>query len=120
MTTLREKYGYATDGKILVEVHENMIGQKYGTLTIKERSVDYVQPSSGKRSTRYTVKCDCGCETFASAYALVAGVKKYCGRSCEFYPGNTPKVPATKKQTIKRAVEAAKANPSFWPAPRAL
>ena len=56
----------------------DLVGQKYGRLTVIERAESSVQPS-GQKKTKWRCKCDCGNETIVTAYDLYHGHTKSCG-----------------------------------------
>lgn len=53
-------------------------GQRYGRLTVVERTDDYVSPA-GYRKTAWTCRCDCGRETTTLGNRLAAGAVRSCG-----------------------------------------
>ena len=53
-------------------------GQKYGNLTVIERSKDHILPS-GKPRTMWKCKCDCGNITYVSSQSLRSGTTISCG-----------------------------------------
>lgn len=56
----------------------NLIGQKFGKLTVVDRMEDYIYPS-GKTSTRWLCECDCGNEIVVIGQNLKKGLTKSCG-----------------------------------------
>ena len=56
----------------------DLIGQKFGKLTVFERADDCIHPS-GKHSTRWLCKCDCGNEIIVIGQHLKKGLTKSCG-----------------------------------------
>ena len=57
---------------------ENLVGKKFGKLTVIEKAEDHIYPS-GKHRPRYKCLCDCGKETIVMANALKNGSCKSCG-----------------------------------------
>jgi hypothetical protein len=56
---------------------ENLIGQKFGRLTVKERVKN---PNNSKdRHYKWRCDCDCGGEVFADTHTLKSGKSKSCG-----------------------------------------
>ena len=62
---------------------ENLIGQKFGKLTVLYRDEDRVS-ASGKKSVIWHCKCDCGNEVNVKAANLKRGSTKSCGCSQGF------------------------------------
>ena len=56
----------------------NLIGQKFGRLTVVKRVEDYISPK-GQHSARYLCKCDCGNESIVKSIYLKSGHTKSCG-----------------------------------------
>lgn len=56
----------------------NMIGKRFGKLTIIERAETHVTPS-GQRKVIWRCKCDCGNETMVQSQDLKSGHTKSCG-----------------------------------------
>lgn len=56
----------------------DITGEKYGMLTVVERSTDYVSPK-GYKSVRWRCVCDCGNETIVRACYLKSGAIRSCG-----------------------------------------
>ena len=56
----------------------DLTGQRFGMLTVIERSDDKISPS-GKRSTTYLCRCDCGEESVVLATNLRTGHTRSCG-----------------------------------------
>lgn len=57
---------------------EDLTGQRFGKLVVKERAEDYVSPK-GARSARWLCVCDCGNETVVLGSSLKAGKTHSCG-----------------------------------------
>lgn len=57
---------------------KNIIGNKYGKLTVIKRVDDHIQ-SNGKHRPSYLCKCDCGNECITTASNLQSGRTKSCG-----------------------------------------
>lgn len=57
---------------------ENMVGKKFGHLTVKRRVGDYVSPSGGAHK-RYECVCDCGAVINVLKEHLTSGRQKSCG-----------------------------------------
>lgn len=56
----------------------NIIGNRYGMLTVIERADDYIL-KNGKIKTRWKCLCDCGNEIIVMKNALSSGTTKSCG-----------------------------------------
>ena len=56
----------------------DMIGKKFGKLTVIKRSETYISPS-GQKKVRWLCKCDCGKEIIVSSQDLKNGHTKSCG-----------------------------------------
>lgn len=57
---------------------KELVGQRFGRLTVVERVADYVTPK-GQRKTRWKCICDCGKEHIVTATNLQTGEVKSCG-----------------------------------------
>lgn len=57
---------------------ENLIGRKFGNLTVIEEAPDYVSPL-GKKMTQWKCKCDCGNEIIATSRNIKTLHTKSCG-----------------------------------------
>lgn len=57
---------------------ENLVGRKFGNLTVIEEAPDYVSPL-GKRMTQWKCKCDCGNEIVATSRNIKTLHTKSCG-----------------------------------------
>lgn len=57
---------------------ENLIGQKFGMLTVVSRADDFIT-AKGKHKVRWNCVCECGKETVAYPIKLKKGLKKTCG-----------------------------------------
>lgn len=57
---------------------ENLIGQKFGLLTVLDNAPDYIQPN-GNKVKMCRCKCDCGKETIVRTGGLKNGTTKSCG-----------------------------------------
>lgn len=58
----------------------NLIGQKFGRLTVVERDEDKVDPKSGKHKTKWLCDCDCGTKNYSvMGVALTSGATRSCG-----------------------------------------
>lgn len=55
-----------------------IIGRKFGRLTVVERAEDLIA-KNGKRRSQWLCKCDCGNTAIARRDALVSGRKQSCG-----------------------------------------
>lgn len=51
-------------------VFENLVGQRFGFLTVKDREKDYIQPS-GQHKRMWRCVCDCGKECVVRAGDLI-------------------------------------------------
>ena len=84
------KIGYGKDKEYTIEYTENyinLIGQKFGRLTIIEK-VDSVF-TGGKKRGAFKCKCDCGNEIIALRENLLQGNTKSCGcLQAELYKNN--------------------------------
>lgn len=58
----------------------DIVGNRYGKLTVLERTEDYIQPN-GNREVQYLCKCDCGNIITTRGRYLRRGTKVSCG--CE-------------------------------------
>lgn len=66
----------------------DMIGKKYGLLTVLQRAEDYICQPSGLHERQYLCKCDCGNTIIAKGHYLRKGLIISCG--------------CTKKETEKK------------------
>lgn len=57
----------------------SLVGQRFGSLTVKSRAEDYITPKTGKRYTQWLCVCDCSKETVVLSNNLRAGNIKSCG-----------------------------------------
>lgn len=57
----------------------NMIGKKYGMLTVLERTEDYICQPSGLHERQYICKCECGNIITAKGHYLRKGLTINCG-----------------------------------------
>ena len=62
----------------VVKVKKDLIGQKYGRLTVIDRAEDYISPS-GDHVACWLCKCDCGNEKVVKGSSLKRGNTKSCG-----------------------------------------
>lgn len=60
------------------DLRKNLIGQKFGKLTVIERSNNYVSPK-GQSQVMYICKCDCGKEVEVASSSLQQGFTNSCG-----------------------------------------
>lgn len=58
--------------------HADLIGQKFGRLTVVDHGDYYISPK-GAKVKQWKCKCECGNETLASTIQLRNGSKKSCG-----------------------------------------
>jgi len=58
---------------------ENLIGRRFGTLTVIDDADDYIYPNSNAHARRFLCKCDCGEEKSINASALLNGNTESCG-----------------------------------------
>jgi len=56
----------------------NLLGQKFGKLTVIEKAENHIQPN-GKRYTRWLCKCDCGNKIIVRTSHLTKGHTRSCG-----------------------------------------
>lgn len=59
---------------------QNLVGKKFGKLTVIQRADDYISPS-GNHSVQWLCKCDCGNIKLAKTAYLINGTTDNCG--CE-------------------------------------
>lgn len=58
----------------------NLIGQKFGRLTVINRDEDKVDPKSGKHKTKWLCDCDCGTKNYSVlGVNLTSGATRSCG-----------------------------------------
>lgn len=57
---------------------QDLTGQRFGKLTVLERTTDYVSPS-GNKSTQWLCLCDCGNKKTVSSASLKRGKTQSCG-----------------------------------------
>ena len=57
----------------------NLIGLKFGKLTVIERDKDYVRPNDGKTRYKYKCKCECGNTISVLGNSLTQGCVNSCG-----------------------------------------
>ena len=62
----------------LSELRYDLIGQRFGRLTVLSRAENYISPS-GQSQVMYNCQCDCGTIKSISASALKAGLTQSCG-----------------------------------------
>ena len=67
---------------------EDLIGRRFGRLTVISRAEDYVSPK-GYHSTAWLCRCDCGKETVVRAVYLKGGKTISCGCYRADYPNHT-------------------------------
>lgn len=60
------------------DLRKNLIGQKFGKLTVIERSDNYISPK-GQSQVMYICKCDCGREIEVASSSLQQGFTNSCG-----------------------------------------
>ena len=56
----------------------DLIGQKFGNLTVVERAENYISPSK-QRKAQWLCKCDCGNLVVVQSQSLIKGLTKSCG-----------------------------------------
>lgn len=56
----------------------DLVGQKFGKLTVTERAEDYVRPN-GRRALMWKCNCDCGNEVIVRGDHLKSGITNSCG-----------------------------------------
>lgn len=54
----------------MVKVRENLVGKRYGRLTVIKQAEDYITPSTQKHRAMWQCVCDCGNLVIASKYDL--------------------------------------------------
>lgn len=57
---------------------ENLIGMKFGRLTVIDYAADHIQ-KSGKHRTQWLCRCECGNTVIAQSFNLKSGNTKSCG-----------------------------------------
>ena len=57
---------------------KNLVGQRFGRLTVIERTTDIIR-NSGKHITQWLCKCDCGRETIVRGSVLLRNATQSCG-----------------------------------------
>ena len=62
----------------MVNIKNNLIGERFGKLIVLERADDYVSPS-GNCMSRWLCECDCGNKIIVNRNSLKSGVTKSCG-----------------------------------------
>lgn len=60
------------------DLRRNLIGQRFGKLTVIERSDNYISPK-GQSQVMYICKCDCGKEVEVASSSLQQGFTNSCG-----------------------------------------
>lgn len=60
------------------DLRKDLIGQKFGKLTVLERADNYISPS-GQSLVRYRCQCECGNIVEVMATSLVQGLTSSCG-----------------------------------------
>lgn len=63
----------------MVKPRHNLIGKRFGRLTVVSQAEDYVNPTSGNRATRWHCICDCGNECDKLGTSLVNNRIFSCG-----------------------------------------
>lgn len=63
---------------ICMRQFKNLIGKKFGKLTVVERTDDYISPK-GERKVRWVCVCDCGNIATVTSKHLLSGNTKSCG-----------------------------------------
>lgn len=61
-----------------VKVRENLIGKRFGRLTVIDRADDYICKDN-RRDVQWLCKCDCGNTCIVRGYALKKGTSTSCG-----------------------------------------
>ena len=59
-------------------VFKDLIGQKFGRLTVIKRADDYISPK-GQHKTRWLCRCECGNEKIVAGGDLTSGNTQSCG-----------------------------------------
>lgn len=58
----------------------DLIGQRFGRLTVVDRAEDKIDPKSGKHKTQWICNCDCGTTGYITiGAALTSGATRSCG-----------------------------------------
>lgn len=79
----------------------DIVGEKFGMLTVVERADDYITPS-GAKLTRWRCRCDCGSETIVTGTALRSGSTRSCGCLRDTLVGNLNKSHGESKTRLYR------------------
>lgn len=58
---------------------KDLIGLRFGRLTVINRADDYISPKRGKHHVRWNCLCDCGANTIVESNMLTRGRTKSCG-----------------------------------------
>lgn len=67
----------------MINIKDDLTGQKFEKLTVIKRIDDYISPK-GKKIPQYLCECDCGNETSVLSISLKSGKTKSCHR-CNVY-----------------------------------
>jgi hypothetical protein len=57
----------------------DIIGKKFGRLTVVRKNYDYIAPSTGRKKLRYECKCECGNISYPTKHKLTSGDTISCG-----------------------------------------
>ena len=57
----------------------NLVGQKFGRLTVLEKVADKIDLKSGKHKSQFLCQCDCGNQKVVLGSALTQGTIRSCG-----------------------------------------
>lgn len=71
----------------MVNVKKNLIGNRFGKLTVLEQTEDYIRPD-GTLTARWKCQCDCGNIIDVCSDALITGNTKSCGCSRKNKPAH--------------------------------
>lgn len=58
---------------------EDLIGERFGMWLVVSKGTPYINPSSGKKTSRWRCKCECGVERDVTKRSLTTGQSKSCG-----------------------------------------
>ena len=57
----------------------DIIGKKFGRLTVLKKNYDYITPSTNRKKLRFECKCECGNISYPTKNKLVKGLTLSCG-----------------------------------------
>lgn len=66
--------------EMITKTHlKDLVGQKFGKLTVVSRGNDYISPGRHKHHAQWHCVCECGNKTLVSSNQLLSGKTKSCG-----------------------------------------